>query len=484
MKLLTMLFAVAVLAVAGCKEGPAVNKGEGAAPPAVPAQVPQEEEEEPSPALAEHMAAASAGGAQMQSGGQIEAAPTEASPGEANEPDVVTGTDAGAPPAAAEGDVSEKPETAEDRDVKESVDVGDLPAGPVDPKKSLKVFEEAKKLIESGKTDKAISLFEEWLKLAPTDMVNRKNLVHVYLSMEKYEDASLHLKILTDQDPPDKRELLAALGRAQAKLAKHTQAAEALALALSMDPSDVDVALDLARNLSATREYPKAVAVLEAALKRGKKEIEVLKELGAALVLSGEYSRAGERYRKLQKLQPSVETAVMIADISMQQARCDDAIDALAGWDKEFKDEKPFVLLADCALQAKDVAKAQKLLSLAVEKNGQCFDCALKLGDVFFEKGEWDNASQLYAKAAEMSPQDGRSFAQLGKSLANAGRHMEATRAFKSATERFPKDADLLFALGVESSAAGEKAEAWKVWGTLDELDKVKAAELRKLLTK
>ena len=475
------LTAVLLLTLAGCQSGPSGTPGQGPPPPppAPPAEEPAGEEEG-APAAAP--IAGPMGFAPSEGSGPVPAAEPVPEPRDVVAQDAAQAAPGEGPRPADAGDAASE-ETAGAGDVKEKVDVAPLPAGPVDPAKSLKVYEEARKLIEQGKAKKATELFEEWLRVAPADKVNRQNLVHVYLSTGQDDAALLHLKILAEQDP-NQVETWAALGRLQAKLGKHSQAAESLMLATGLAPADVDLALDLSREFAADREYVKAGAVLETILKRGKRENEILKELGAVLVLAGEYRTAWARYEKLQRLQPTYETALVLSQLAAREGKCNDVKDSLAGWDKEFKDEAPYLLLAGCALEAKDINKAQSYLSSAVEKNGQCFDCALKLGDVFFERRDWPNAAQFYAKAAELKPSEFWPHMQLGKSLANAGKHVEAARAFGSANERKPGDADVVFAWGIETVLSGDKATGWKIWGMLDELDKAKAAALKKELSK
>jgi tetratricopeptide (TPR) repeat protein len=281
---------------------------------------------------------------------------------------------------------------------------------------------------------------------------------------------------------PEQSEWRAHLGRIQAKLGKFGPAAEALGKALEMSPEDVDVALDLARVQGARRQYDAARDVLEKALVLKKKEVEVLKELTAVLVEQGAYNQAWERFWRLQKLEPTYPTALTMAQLAARNRKCTDVYDALSGWDKEFKDEAPFLLLGECAMADNDRDRALKQFQAALEKNDKCFDCSLRLGDVWFENKEWARASQYYGIAVNLGPKDYRAWSQLGKALANAGKHIEASRAFAGAVERKPDDADLVYMWGVELVLAGQKADAWKTWGQLDEMNRTLGNQLKKML--
>jgi tetratricopeptide (TPR) repeat protein len=172
-----------------------------------------------------------------------------------------------------------------------------------------------------------------------------------------------------------------------------------------------------------------------------------------------------------------------MANIASQYERCNDVIDALVDWEKSFVDETPHLLLASCALKAKELVKAQSHLMAGMKLNAKCFYCALWLGDLNFEAMDWPNSIKYYAIAAPLKPQDYRPFNQLGKALSNSGKHIEASRAFAKANERKPKDADIVYMWAMSLVRASDKGEAWKVWGQLDELDKKRAAEVRALLT-
>jgi len=356
-------------------------------------------------------------------------------------------------------------------------------APPVDAERSKKVFDEARKFIEEGKLNKATELLEEWLKLTPMDLINRKNLIHVYMKLQKYGEAEVHLRFMAGQFE-EEAEWWAHLGRVQARLDKFAPAVESLARAWRLAPDDIDVGLDLARVHATRKDFDSARRVLEKALKLDKKVPDVLKDLAASLVELGEYNKAFAHYRRLQRAAPSYEVALIMAGIAARYERCDDVVDSLARWDQEFADEKPHLLLGTCALRGDNVRKAEKHFKQGLARNEKCFDCSLKLGDVYFTAGNWPEAIKYYGIAAPLQPQDYRPFVQLGKALANSGKHIEASRAFAAANERKPADPEIVYMLGVEWVKAGEKAKAWDVWGALDELDRNRARELKKMLLK
>jgi tetratricopeptide (TPR) repeat protein len=398
----------------------------------------------------------------------------------AGDQDVAAGKAGDAAPAAGDA-AAESPTEAGSPSVEGLPQVSPAASAGIDAEKQRKVFEEAMKLLQGNKVDQSTQLLEEWLKATPKDLLNRRNLAHIYIQMQRFEDAELHLKILADE-MPEQSEWRAHLGRIQAKLGKFGPAAEALGKALEMSPEDVDVALDLARVQGARRQYDAARDVLEKALVLKKKEVEVLKELTAVLVEQGAYNQAWERFWRLQKLEPTYPTALTMAQLAARNRKCTDVYDALSGWDKEFKDEAPFLLLGECAMADNDRDRALKQFQAALEKNDKCFDCSLRLGDVWFENKEWARASQYYGIAVNLGPKDYRAWSQLGKALANAGKHIEASRAFAGAVERKPDDADLVYMWGVELVLAGQKADAWKTWGQLDEMNRTLGNQLKKML--
>lgn len=385
--------------------------------------------------------------------------------------------------APAVTDVSEQPEVEPDVTSPDAAPDG-VPAEeklPLDKARSKRIFEESLKLIEAGKVDKATKILEDWLAMSPHDEINRRNLVHVYISVEQLDQAEPHLRYMV-QDKPEDAKSWAHLGRIQAKIGKLTQGAASMAKALELDRNNVDIALDLGKMLAKLRRFDQATKVLETILIQGKREAEILNELGTILVETGENTKAYDTYRRLQQVKPTYDTALTMATLGAKFSKCNQVSDALAGWDKEFTDEKPFLLLAQCALKDKALLQAQKHLLAGLDKNKACYVCALQLGDVYFENGQWEPAVQYYANAVEINPKEWQPFHQLGKALANSGKHIEATRAFKGANERKPQDPDILFGWGVESLLAGNKADAWKIWGILDELDAAKGKDLKNML--
>lgn len=512
-----LLLATLVLLLGACTE-----EAPPAAADAVAAEEPAPAEKKaPHPAEEKETASAEATepAAEQAPARDVTAAPEEGSPFAASppeipsppEPDVAStdGADATAfpsPPARGgdpvPADVKEEPETPAPPPVTDVVtppdlqtpapadagaetlaDVKKAPASLVDKDRSKLVFEQAKKFIEDDQVDKATQLLEEWLAIAPADAINRRNLIHVYVSLEKFSNAELHMRLLAEQNPDD-QELWGHLGRAQARIGKLNKATKSLEKALELKPEDVDAALDLAKTQAKLRKFDKARSTLEAGLKWGKKEPELLTELGAVLVESGEYSTAYERYWQLQRIQPTYPVALILAQIAGKRQKCDDVQDSLAGWEKDFPDEAPFLLLAGCALKDKALLRTQNLLIGALEKNANCYDCALKLGDVYFENGQWEPAARFYEQASKLDPKDYRPFHQLAKAHANLGNHVDSARSFAAAAERDANNPEILYGWGVESVLAGNKADAWTIWGKLDELDTARAAKLKALLTK
>jgi tetratricopeptide (TPR) repeat protein len=456
---LAIATALLMLALGGCSKE---------APDEAPPENPQQEAPTPAPAEPEPLPAADAvptPGTTPEDGPDVVALPVDI---------VVSLTDAATPPSPTDATPEEQaPEVL-------SADAAKAPA--VDADASKKVFDEFKSLLEKGQIEKSADLLDAWVKRSPMDLVNRRNLIHVLLKTNQVERAIPHMRFMA-AEAEDKAEWLAHLGRALASLGEYAEAVRVLEEALELNPGDVDLALDLGRTHATRKDWDKARRVFEKALDLGRKQADILRELSAVLVELGEYNEAFKRYRELQRLEPAYETALTMAKIASQYERCDDVVDSLANWEKDFADETPHLLLAACAMKADENVKAQKHLLLGIKANEKCFYCALWLGDIYFEAMDWDGAVKYYAMAAPINPKDYRPFHQLGKALANADKHIEAARALVKADERKPRDPEILYALGMELVRAGQKAEAWDVWGRLEPLDRARADEIKALLT-
>lgn len=486
---------VVLLALAGCTSDPPMNAVPGPpedpSPPPAPAVQEEEEEREPAfqePSFPEPIAKPGQERDEPDEAASAFAKPEPLIPLPA-EPEPEPVADVAEQPGEADVSSQTPDTTSESADVvspeadtvSNAGDARPQEQLPLDKARSKRVFEEARKLIELNRVDKAAQILEEWMAMSPNDEVNRRNLVHVYISVQKFAAAEPHLRFMVQAHPEDS-EAWAHLGRLQAQIGKLTQGAESLEEALKLDRNNVDIALDLGKMLAKLRRFDQARNVLETILVQGKREPEILNELGTILVEMGENTKAYDTYRRLQQIQPTYQTALTMATLGAKFSKCDQVSDSLAGWDKDFVDEAPYLLLARCALTDKALLLAQKYLLAGLDKNPACYVCALQLGDVYFENGQWDPAVQYYAKAVEIDPKEWQPFNQLGKSLANSGKHIEATRALKAANERKPGDPEILYAWGVESLLAGNKADAWKIWGLLDEVDRERGKELKNML--
>lgn len=427
----------------------------------------------------------------------------EQEPGEGTQPSTEEGTQPDPEAITATADVVESPDVA--APIEEAPVDGDVVAatgadatpGPVaeeapgtsrnppgvDPVQSNKVFEEARELIGAGKLSVAAELMEKWLATEPRDVINRKNLIHIYVTTGKYEEALPHLKVLTLSYPRE-AELWAHLGRVQAQLGYHSDAVESLRTSLELDNRDSSVALDLARELSQVGKYVEAAGVLDKASVPGEINEELTRERANILVLSGEYNKAYSEYRKLQQVNPTYENAILMARLAARFDRCRDVVDALAGFQEQFTGSDPFLLMGECLLKEQNLPEAEALFTRSIELTPTCFDCQLRLGDALFSQEKWLKAAEAYEAAARLNPTDARSYHQMGKSLANGGEHYRAVQAFAAANERAPKDAQILFEWGLEAMQAGERGLAWKIAGELDGVDKELSVRLQSMLRK
>ena len=238
---------------------------------------------------------------------------------------------------------------------------------------------------------------------------------------------------------------------------------------------------DLGRALSlfSQQRYAEAVPLFQALVQANPLMLDAWENLGQSLQKLGRYDEAIAAYDQAMKVSGGAgHVALGMASAFLDMQRFDDA--------KKHAEiglpTSPAVahnVLAQVALQTKDLDTAEKEARAALEARGSRIGPVVTLASVLQVRGKLDEGLRLTDQAvAEMSP--GQKFPGLflvrGDLLARMGRAREAEEAFQREIRDFPADTAAYTRLAVLYASSGRPQEAVAAIRTLVESQRSPAA--------
>lgn len=161
--------------------------------------------------------------------------------------------------------------------------------------------------VQLGKTTQAIDVLERALRVLRGEIGFRRLLGQLYASVERYDDAERELVTYRGAHPADTAmtRLLAGVllvqGVSVARASRWKDAEVFFDRSMGLDSTSEAVHVNLAMALVNVKEWKRAAAVAEKAIRRFPGNLQLLKTYTATLIGMGEYAKARdvlERYRK------------------------------------------------------------------------------------------------------------------------------------------------------------------------------------------
>jgi tetratricopeptide (TPR) repeat protein len=279
-------------------------------------------------------------------------------------------------------------------------------------------------LRDSGEPpEAAIAAIEQAVRVAPTLVAAREELVDLYRVTGRRVDELRQLQLLADADAQPSRRL--AIAVAQADGNQFDGALATVSDALLRTPVDSRAQLTLARVLLARAEHTpdratvaRALVALERALGGTARRGEGTALYGRALYLSGDYAGAERILREAVATSPvELDAFRFLADAAAKQGHDLMARDALVNLD---------LLEGDTALPPRRTARAERI------------------GELSLRGGDANGAARYFARAIDLGANTPTVFGQLARALWLAGDGNGARSALARALALAPRDAELL----------------------------------------
>ena len=249
------------------------------------------------------------------------------------------------------------------------------------------------------------------------------------------------------------------------------------------NPADAGVAatlaaayLDRAKRLADVREYARADAAIEEALKRDPKHVPALVLQASCRLAQHRFQDAVAAAERALALEPDARQAlalrgdarVQLGDLPRAREDYQKLLDA------EAADVSAHARMAQLQFAEGDAAAAAATLEAALQADGQRAEppaplarAALQLGELRFRTGDWDEADRWYAKAAEIHPDDPDTLDHLAELHAARGEFDKALELSAKAISLSPRPefqqarGDIYMAKAGDDNANGDaEAEA------------------------
>ncbi|HKR28669.1 MAG TPA: protein kinase [Acidobacteriaceae bacterium] len=268
-------------------------------------------------------------------------------------------------------------------------------------------------------------------------------LGHIHHSMGQHDLALEEFQHAYSIDPKNAQALVG-MAHVDEDAGKLADAETLLRKAADLQPNDWDGYNNLARFLQRHGNYSQAIAQYKRALQLAPDNAQVLLNLGAAYINTGDaklYPEAESTLRKSISLNPSFGAYANLGVLYQNQARYRDAADATTKalalnsqnyivWDNLVQD---YTWLN----QPDEAAKARQheipLLEQAVRQNPRNAGAFALLADLYAQQGQRDNALASLRTALALSPDDSRVLANAIDVYADFGDRTQAIAYLKKA---------------------------------------------------
>jgi len=158
------------------------------------------------------------------------------------------------------------------------------------------------KALVQGKVEEAERLFIQALTIQPQAWDVKAQLAKLYLTTGRESKAEAMYKELVEQH--DDVSFYSNLGLAYYRQEKYIEACQAYQEALNRDPQTPERSAALGRACIAARRFEEAAPLLEKAVKRLSRDIELLHLLAECYIQLGFKEMAEETYRRINRLEP------------------------------------------------------------------------------------------------------------------------------------------------------------------------------------
>jgi tetratricopeptide (TPR) repeat protein len=304
-----------------------------------------------------------------------------------------------------------------------------------------------------SKAELSAETLRKALRVQPGHRTGNYNLGNLLLSQNKPKEALPYLLRLANPDPAARLLLIRAYldgGRSAEGLSSAEK--------LSRDfPKDAKIHYSLGVLLAPHRQYRQAAVEFEKADALQPGNMDILRDLGRAYVLSGQLSKAQEKLNQALLLQPdSADTLYWLAQAAAGMQKEIDALELLVRARKLAPNNTDILfLMAQLGMKQSFFEDAIEVLNEGLRIDPRRADFHAALGESYFTVGKVDKALEEFKTLISLDPSP-RSYVFMGLCYRHLGRYEEAKRYLKQSLSVDANSLPALFNLGFIARKEGD----------------------------
>jgi tetratricopeptide (TPR) repeat protein len=329
---------------------------------------------------------------------------------------------------------------------------------------------------EMGELDEAMYWYDYATGLDSSDPGPYLAKAKLLDSQENWDQALDVLRTALSHDP-HQDDVHLFLGNLYQKLARFNEARAHYGTACSLDRSQPDCLIAMARLAVHSGAWSTAISALEEAIRVAPTELEAYQALGEAAQIMGDRTLAADAFTRGIERSLDKQAAYLLragyyesegmwerAQADLERARESDPSDQAAGLE-----------LARFFVRRGETKQALTVLGALLAQPNPSASIYRQLGDVYTALADWSAAEQAYHRAIQEDAESVFAYSGLARVYQLQGRTEEAMDLFQTAVEEAPADpqAHVLLGLALQArrdypgaSAAFERALVLDSWNT------------------
>ncbi len=286
----------------------------------------------------------------------------------------------------------------------------------------------------------------EKLKLEPENNEIRMELAEIYLQESKFSEAAKLLEAALAKRGCDVA-LRLKLAGVYEKQNDQKQWLFHLQEASKCDPKDAAMLYQIGRYYYGQQNRLQAEKYLKQALQNDRKFAPANFLLGSILLERKEYKNAGVFLSRAAAADlKNEEYRIALTEAFFKQGRYEDAykvIQPVVGRGTIRPDALRWVGLIYKAMGNPDTAKQILENALLVEKN--CSECLIALGDLYYDEGDFTNATDRYQRAFNLQGYSRNAAMRLAQLYMRTGKENQARELYEKVIGENPEDGEALY---------------------------------------
>jgi len=300
------------------------------------------------------------------------------------------------------------------------------------------LYNDAGKAYESGDVKRAIELYEQLVRMAPSSVQARTNLGVALAHEGRYSDAIAQYREALKQDP-ESATIRLDLALACYKQADIAKAATELELLRKKHPENKQALYLLADCYLRLGRYRATVQLLDPVYQTGPDDLAVDYALGTALIQDGQPKKGEIVIDRVLKNGNSAEANLLIGASQFEAGDFKKAAETLnRGLQANPDLPGGWTIYGRALIGRGDNEGAKSAFHRALEADPNDFDANLHLGGMLRHDGENDAAAPYLTRALQLRPESAVAQLQVGALNASTGHLEEARKQLEAIAKRWP----------------------------------------------